>query len=274
MNDAVALKRINGGSNAGGAIPTIWQRDDISRPAATIEEERLYRKQRLASAFRVFAQLGFAFGASGHITVRDPEHEDCFWINPVMQHFATMRVSDLLLVDHDGKIVEGEGIVNVAGFAIHSQLHAAKPDVIAAAHAHSVYGKAWSSFGRVPQTLTQDAGILHDDVAVFDTFSGMVEDLSEGEQIARALGSKNTVILKNHGILTTGKCVESAAFRYIALESACQIQMLAVAAGGGDPIPDDIGRHTHSQIGTEIACIGSYEPYWQKIIQHEPDVLD
>src|SRR5579864_1425322 len=103
----------------------------------TIEEERLHRKQRLAAAFRVFSKCGFDEGVAGHITARDPELTDHFWVNPFGLHFGLIRVSDLILVNHEGTVVEGSRGVNGAAFAIHSQVHAARPDVIAAAHAHS-----------------------------------------------------------------------------------------------------------------------------------------
>ncbi len=72
-------------------------------------------------------------------------------------HFSLIRVSDLILVNHKGEVVEGNKPVNEAAFAIHSQIHAARPDVIAAAHAYSPYGKSWSSLGQLLDPLTQDA---------------------------------------------------------------------------------------------------------------------
>jgi ribulose-5-phosphate 4-epimerase/fuculose-1-phosphate aldolase len=72
-------------------------------------------------------------------------------------HFGQIRASDLILVDHRGKVVEGKHPVNVAAFAIHSQVHSARPDVIAAAHAHSLCGKSWSSLGRLLDPITQDS---------------------------------------------------------------------------------------------------------------------
>jgi ribulose-5-phosphate 4-epimerase/fuculose-1-phosphate aldolase len=109
----------------------------------TVEEERLHRKQHLAASFRLFGRFGFDEGVAGHITARDPEHLDHFWVNPFGMNFSMIKVSDLILVNHEGTVVEGDALVNGAAFAIHSQIHAARPDVIAAAHSHSVHGKAW-----------------------------------------------------------------------------------------------------------------------------------
>ena len=112
---------------------------------ATVEDERRHRKQRLAAGFRLFGHFGFDEGVAGHITARDPELDDHFWVNPFGMSFKQIRVKDLLLVNHQGEVVEGNWPVNQAAFAIHSAIHAARPDVVAAAHSHSVYGKTLSS---------------------------------------------------------------------------------------------------------------------------------
>ena len=105
------------------------------------------RQQRLAAALRLFGKFGFDEGVAGHITVRDPIDTETFWVNPMGRSFKLVRVSDLIRVSHDGDVVDGEGLLNGAAFTIHSQIHRARPEVTAAAHAHSVYGKTWSSLG-------------------------------------------------------------------------------------------------------------------------------
>src|SRR5213596_1573615 len=116
---------------------TIQQLLRIPTPPAfaTLDQERRHRKERLAAAFRLFSKFGFDEGVAGHITARDPERADHFWVNPFGMHFGHIRVSDLILVNDTGEVVEGDYGVNTAAFVIHSQVHAARPDVIAAAHA-------------------------------------------------------------------------------------------------------------------------------------------
>src|SRR5271166_3482516 len=164
----------------------------------TVGEERLHRKQRVASAFRLFAKFGFSEGVAGHITVRDPEFHDHFWVNPFGMHFAHIRVSDLILVNEKGDVVQGDRPVNQAAFAIHSRLHRARPDVTAAAHAHSLYGKAWSTTGDVLRPLTQDACAFYEDHAVVP-YGGVVLSEEEGDRLAASLGDQKALILKNHG---------------------------------------------------------------------------
>src|ERR1700712_934294 len=102
----------------------------LPRPDRTVEEERLHRKQNLAAAFRLFSRFGFDEGVAGHITARDPELTDHFWGNPFGMHFGPTRVIAPLPVRPDGAVVHGDRPVNAAAFAIHSQVHAARPDVI------------------------------------------------------------------------------------------------------------------------------------------------
>ncbi|MCC7275384.1 MAG: class II aldolase/adducin family protein [Alphaproteobacteria bacterium] len=244
----------------------------------TIELERLYRKQRLAASYRLFARYGFEMGGAGHITARDPELTDHFWVNPFGVHFSRIRVSDLMLVSHTGEIVvppaRARARLNRAAFAIHSELHKARPDVIAAAHSHSLYGKAWSALGRLLEPLTQDDAAFFEDHALFAEFSGVVLDTSEGAKIAAALGPMKAAILQNHGILTVGRSVEACVWRYLAMDNACHAQLLARAAGPTRPMPDDVARHTRGQVGNDIGNFYSFQPYWDVVTEEEPDLFD
>jgi ribulose-5-phosphate 4-epimerase/fuculose-1-phosphate aldolase len=241
---------------------------------ATVEEERQHRKERLAAAFRLFGRFGFDEGVAGHITTRDPEHEDMFWVNPFGMSFSHIRVSDLILVNDKGDVVEGTSAVNTAAFAIHSQVHAARPDVIAAAHAHSIYGKSWSTLGRQLDPLTQDACAFYDDHALFDDYTGVVLDPEEGKRIAHALGEKKAVILRNHGLLTVGRSVDEAAWWFITMERSCQAQLLAEAAGTPVHIDADRARLTSTQVGGHLAGWFSFQPMYAKITREQPDLFD
>src|SRR3954465_4566119 len=184
----------------------------------SVEEEREYRKVRLAAAFRLFSRFGFDEGVAGHITARDPELADHFWVNPFGMHFGHIRASDLIPVTPQGDVVQGARPVNGAAFAIHSQIHAARPDAVAAAHSHSTYGRAFSTLGKPLSPITQDVGAFYDGHAVFDDYTGVVLDVEEGKRIAHALGDYKAAILRNHGILTVGHSVDEAAWLYITME--------------------------------------------------------
>ena len=236
--------------------------------------ERLHRKQRLAAAFRLWAKLGYDEGPAGHITARDPELLDHFWVNPFGRHFSMISVSDLLLVNHEGEVVEGNDIVNRAAFAIHSQIHAARPDVISAAHCHSMHGKAWSSLGRTLDPITQDACAFYEDHVLFDDYTGVVLDTEEGKRIAHALGGAKAAILRNHGLLTVGETVDEAVWWFITMDRSCQAQLLAEAAGTPVLIDEDDARLTFTQVGTHLAGWFSFQPMYEMIVAQQPDLLD
>ncbi len=241
---------------------------------ATIEEERRHRKERLAGAFRLFSRMGFDEGVTGHITARDPEFPDRFWVNPFGVHYSQICVSNLLLVNHKGEIIEGKHPLNGAAFAIHSQVHRARPDVIAAAHAHSLYGKTWSSLGRLLDPITQDACAFFEDHVVFDDFTGVVYDTSEGERIAKALGNRKAAILRNHGLLTVGHTVDEAVWWFVTMERSCQAQLMAEAAGKPISISRESALVTRQQVGTHEAGWFQFQPLWQRIAKEQPDFFE
>ena len=122
-------------------------------------QERDYLKGRLAAAFRIFGKFGFDEGVAGHITLRDPVDPTTFWVNPFGVSFSLMRKSDLIQVNHKGQVIGGGEVrlLNLAAFMIHGAVHEARPDVMCAAHSHSIHGRSFCSLGRKLDIITQDA---------------------------------------------------------------------------------------------------------------------
>jgi ribulose-5-phosphate 4-epimerase/fuculose-1-phosphate aldolase len=239
----------------------------------TVEEERQHRKQRLAAACRLFAHFGFDEGFAGHITARDPSRPDNFWVNPAGLHFAHVTASDLLLVDAGGTVVQGDRPLNLAAFAIHSRIHLARPDVVAAAHAHSMYGKAWSAVGQLLSPITQDACAFYDDHAVVD-YGGVVLTPEEGDRLADSLGDRKALILKNHGLLTVGKTIDEAAWWFISMERCCQAEAIARGLGPTQPLSDELAAATRALNGAPLAGWFSFQPLFDFIVQLHPDLLN
>jgi ribulose-5-phosphate 4-epimerase/fuculose-1-phosphate aldolase len=238
------------------------------------DEARQHMKQRMAAAFRLFDRFGFDEGVAGHLTGRDPEHPDLFWVNPLGMSFGQIRASDLIRVNREGEVVDGDWPVNTAAFAIHSQIHEARPDVNAAAHTHSPYGRAFSTLGKLLAPLTQDACAFHGDHALFDDYTGVVLDVEEGKRIAHALGDAKACILRNHGLLTVGQTVDEAAWWFITLERSCQVQLMAEAAGNPIPIDEEYAALTQTQVGTSMGGWFSFQPLYDKIVADQPDCLN
>lgn len=204
-------------------------------PQFSSEEKHLERKwalEHMAAAFRVFARFGYTEGVAGHITVRDPVDKDTFWINPLGKHFALMKASDMVHVDEHGNILPDgkQAAINAAGFAIHSAVHKARPDVNAACHAHSIHGKAFSALGKPLQMINQDVCTFYKSHSVYEDFGGVALEAKEGIAIAESLGNGKGSILQSHGLITVGQTVDEAAYLYTLMEKSCKVQLLAEAA--------------------------------------------
>jgi len=241
---------------------------------ASKAEERTHRKQRLAATFRLFAKFGYDEGVAGHVTVRDPEHPDTFWVNPFGIDFSQIRVSDLIRVDHHGETIEGKYPVNRAAFVIHSKVHQARPDVVAAAHAHTVHGKAFSTLGKLLDPLTQDACAFYGDHAVFEEFGGVAVEMDEGTRIAQAIGKKKAAILQNHGLLTVGDTVDAAAWWLITLDRSCRAELLARAAGEPKLIKPEAAQQSFTITGNSIAGWFQFQPLYARIVREQPELLE
>ena len=166
----------------------------------------------------------------GHITARDPELTDHFWVNPFGMHFGHIRVSDLMLVDHDGEVVEGDRPVNQAAFAIHSQVHAARPDVIAR-RALPLDVRQVVVVAR-PAARPDHAGrvrVLRRPRAVRRLHRRRARPRGGQAHRARARRRTRRSILRNHGLLTVGHSVDEAAWWFITMERV----LPGAAAGRG-----------------------------------------
>ena len=241
----------------------------------SVEAERAHRKRRLIGAYRICARFGYDHWVAGHITVRDPEHEDRFWANPLGVSWHLVEESDLLLVDFDGNVLEGDRPLNAAAFAIHSELHRARHDVNAVAHAHTVYGRAWSATGRLIEPTSQDACAFYADHAVFDDYTGAVYEAEEASRYGAALGSGKALLLKHHGLLTVGQTVDEATFWLHLLERCCQAQVLLAqlhaepGARAYDVLSDAVALHARSQVGEPLHGWRGFQPLWDDLMAEE-----
>ena len=244
---------------------------------SNLAEERLHLKQRLAAACRAFALEGFDYGFAGHLTIRDPEFPELYWTNPMCVHFANVRVSNLILVNHAGEVVEGDYAVNRAGFVLHAAVHQAHPDILAMCHAHTVYGTAFASLGRPLEPISQDAAAFFEDHVVIKDEAGQVAVEEEaGPRVADWFKGVKAAIHQNHGLLTASRhSIEAAAFWFIALERCCQ-QQLMVEATGIKPVlvSPEKSRYSREHVGSEYIGWLHFQTIWDGLIKTQPDFLD
>lgn len=225
-------------------------------------QEREWVLEHMAGVFRVFGRRGFTEGSAGHISVRDPVDPTTFWINPLGIHFSLLTASDMVRVDEEGNLVGGNtnAPINSAGFSIHSAMHRARPNINAICHTHSKYGKTYSAFGKPLEMLNQDACNFYNNQCVYTDFGGVAINVKEGQEIAKAAGDTNRlVILQNHGLLTVGSTVDEAGYLFTLAETTCECQLLADAAANGS--------------GKEKQIIGDEEAAYTAFMDNDPESL-
>lgn len=184
----------------------------------------------------MFGALHWGQTGDGHISVRDPQRTDHFWLLGYGVPFKEATVDALVLVSPEGDVVEGNGDINIAAFHIHHPVLAARPDAMAAAHTHTGYGTPFSAQVRCFEALTQEACLFVDDQALFDDEEVEVMSTDGGCRIAAALGRAGLVILRNHGLLTVGATVEEAVGAFVMAERVAEAHIKAGPAGR--PISD------------------------------------
>lgn len=238
------------------------------------DDARRHRKQRLAAALRLFGKYGFGEGISGHISVRDPEYHDRFWVNPFGISFKHVRVADLICVDSTGRVVHGKHRVNPSAFVIHSQIHELRPDATAAAHGHTVHSRALGAIGRLLEPIDQESAAFYGRQVLYEAYEGPSISIEQGRDIAEKLGDNRAILLRHHGLITVGGSLDEAVHWFFTYDSCAQVQLLALAAG----TPKNF---THEQAVAAGAGFGdsqlgwfSFQLLWDEIIAEQPDLLE
>jgi ribulose-5-phosphate 4-epimerase/fuculose-1-phosphate aldolase len=233
----------------GGGMKVVSRR---AEPRAPMSPAEWKARQELACCYRIFDHFGWTSVIFNHITVRVPGEPGRFLINPFGLLYCEVTASNLVKIDHEGQIVD-ESVypVNPAGFTIHSAIHAARPDVNAVTHTHTIEGQAVSAqeHGLLPLSMS---GLGFTDQIAYHDFEGISLDLAERERLVKDLGDRNNLILRNHGLLTCGRTLPDAFAAMWRLQEACEVQVLAQNGGGRLVYPgDEVARRTTSQIGRD-----------------------
>lgn len=196
----------------------------------------------LAAALRWAERLGLHEGIDNHFSYAvDPDGRR-FLVNPLGFHWRELRASDLVLADHERRILEGAHVVEDTAFFIHSRLHLRHPRARAVLHTHMPYATALTVIegGRL-EMVSQNALQFAGRVAYLDEYEGLALDSSEGDRMAEAMAGKAVLFLGHHGVIVTGATIHEAFNDLYFLERACMVQVLAQATGRPlRPIPDRV----------------------------------
>lgn len=189
------------------------------------EEIRQRRKRDVALGYRLLASQRWGDLGDGHISARDPERTDCFWMLRLGVSYHEAKVRDLVLVGPDSSLVEGEGMINMAAYYIHHPILMARPDAVSATHVHTGWGTPFSAEVRPIEPISQEACIFFEDHAIFDDEEVQVQSTVAGQRIADSLGNNRAIILRNHGLLTVGASVSESVGCFVTMERVAEVHM-------------------------------------------------
>ena len=197
-----------------------------------VSDEEWEVRVNLAACYRLIAVHGWDDLVFTHVSARVPGSDEHFLINAYGLLFEEMTASCLVKVDLDGeKVLDSPYAVNPAGFMIHSAVHDAREDVICVMHTHTRAGIAVSAQadGLLPISQTSLFPLVS---LAYHDYEGVALNEDEKPRLVADLGGNNAMILRNHGLLTTGKSIADAFLMMYVLETACQIQVLAQSTAG------------------------------------------
>jgi len=186
----------------------------------------------LAACYRLAAHFGLNEGIDNHLTLLVPGHDDRFLLAPFGLHWSEVRASDFMVVDFEGRLVSGPGPVEDTALYIHLPVHKLAPQARCALHTHMPYATALCMLENPRLEMAGQSAIgFHEDISYEAQYNGLAFDETEGERLARALGTKSVLMMQNHGVLVVGATVAQAFERLYFLERAAQAQVLALSTG-------------------------------------------
>jgi ribulose-5-phosphate 4-epimerase/fuculose-1-phosphate aldolase len=232
----------------------------------SIDDERAHRKRMCAVGYRILAAQRWGQLGDGHVSARDPELTDHFWLLDYGVPFGEATVDRLVLVGPN----DGIGSVNTAGYNIHAPILAARPDAVSAAHTHTHFGTPWSANVEPFRAISQESCAFVFDQAMFDDEEVEVLSLDGGKRIAAAIGDAKLCILRNHGLLTVGRTVEAAVGWFVMAERVAEVHVKAPA---GKPISDEAAHIAASTLAPELTGWRVFQ-WLQRNLVPDPTIVD
>jgi ribulose-5-phosphate 4-epimerase/fuculose-1-phosphate aldolase len=220
----------------------------MSASLKSVPNERQARVD-LAACYRLADHFGMNEGIDNHMTMLVPGHADRFLLAPFGLHWSEVKASDFMVVDLNGRMLSGRGPIEPTALYIHMPVHRLAPQGRCVLHTHMPHATALSMLENPRLEMAVQSAIgFYEDIAYDGDYNGLAFDASEGERMARVLGSKSVLMLGNHGVLIVGETVPLAFERLYFLERAAQAQLLALSSGRSlKLVPEKIVRATHAQ---------------------------
>ncbi|MCP3732126.1 class II aldolase/adducin family protein [Sphingomonas sp. MG17] len=214
------------------SMPRLVRRGAAASTPSEMSRDEWQARVDLAACYRLIAHFGLNELTYNHISLRIPGDREEILINSFGLMFEEVCASNLVKIDLYGRILNdpvGNGI-NEAGYVIHGAIHEARPDIACVIHNHTPAGMAVSAQRHGLLPLSQTAMLFHGQIGYHD-YEGIAISMDERARLVENLGNGVAMILRNHGLLSTGRSVAEAFNAMVYLERACEAQVKALAAG-------------------------------------------
>ncbi|PYH97629.1 class II aldolase/adducin domain-containing protein [Aspergillus ellipticus CBS 707.79] len=221
--------------------------------------------ERLACACRIIGRQEEDAGLAGQISARSARGEDIYWTLRFGLGFDEANPEDFIEVDKDLHTISGTGMANPAT-RFHLWVYKARPDINSIIHTHSPWASALAATGQGITVAQMDMTPLYDDCALLNQWPGVPIADQEGVIISAALGSKRSIILANHGQLTTGRTIEEATFLSVIVERAARLQPRATAYGPIQPVDGTLAKEAHDYLLQERHVFATFD-YWFRQVE-------
>ncbi|OCT69681.1 gamma-adducin isoform X3 [Xenopus laevis] len=236
ISDYITASSLSGFSSSQFGVGMVTPINDIHPilEATMGKGERLTRC-KLAGMYRLADLFGWAHLANAYITVRVTKEQDHILIMPRGLSFSEASASNLVKLNIIGEVVE-QGSTNLqvdpSGFSPHSAIYSTRPDVRCVVHIRTPATAAVSSMKCGILPISQEA-LLLGDVAYYN-YQGSLDEQEERIELQKVLGtSAKVLVLRNHGVLALGESLEEAFHFIYNVQLACEVQVHALAGGGG-----------------------------------------
>lgn len=247
--------------------------DDMkAQMEATIAGSSLTDREKMALACRFLADEKHARSLAGQISLK--LEDDTYWTTAFSTGFADAAVSNLVRVDADLNVVQGQGMANPAT-RFHMWVYDERPDIRAIVHTHPPHASALAMSGEPLIVSHMDMMMFYDDVAQLRQWPGVPLANEEGKIISGALGAKNSILLANHGILTAGDTLDRAVFLAVHLEHAAELQLLGTASGYVPlPVADDLAMEAKRFVTAPKLVQATFDYWLRQACRQHPDALE
>lgn len=225
--------------------------------------------QEVVLLARTLWREGYNDHLAGHITYK--LDDGTFLCNPWMLLWNEIRPEDLIRIDLDGHVVQGDWPAP-PGIPLHLELHKVRHDVRVAIHNHSRWGTVWADMRQVPPCLDQSSALGGGRLVLVDEYSGPVNDPDSAARAVKEMGDADMALLAGHGVFVTAKSVRAAHQRAVALEWRCRVAYAVASAGGsGQELPDSIRERFGRNDGAGF--IGFWEAMVRQELRADPSLL-